>query len=209
MSNVAKLIIIDSDVWAKVSNVIDASSWFEIKPDTIEVPKKMVDGAPEWANVALSGWRDWLRFWGLETFREHPLAEKLLQLGMAVPPPTETEALRNIELQAKAQFAVNRSKWSGLSALERELVKYEDKFLEGYETEKFQRRHGVLKASQRYEWISKQTDGQMGIQQVRAILEEVTLVFGELVELEEIKKRDAEVDNAWRELVRETMREAA
>lgn len=205
----AKLIIVDSDVWAKVSNVIDASSWFEIKPDTIEVPKKTIEGAPEWAKVALSSWRDWLRFWGMETFREHPLAEKLLQLGMAVPPPTETEALRNIELQAKAQFAVNRSKWSGLSTLERELVKYEDRFLETFETESFQRRYGVLKTSQRYEWISKQTDGQIGVQQVRAILEEVTNVFGELVELEEIDKRNTEVDKAWRDLVRETMREVA
>lgn len=205
----SKIIVIDSEQWAKVSNVIDASSWYEIKPDMLEVPKKAVDGAPEWAKAALGGWREWLRFWGMESFREHPDAEKLLQLGMNVPPPTEDEALRNIELQSKAKFARNRSKWQGLSFLERELVKWEDKFLEGFQTDKFQRIHGVMTEHQRYEWISKQTHGQIGINQTRAILEEVTNIFGELVELEELEKRTIEINKEWRNLVRETMIEAA
>ena len=204
-----KVIVIADDEWNKLVSVVDPSSWYEIRPDMIDVPKKYIEDAPDWARAALGGWREWLRFWGLETFRDHPDAAALVELGMNVPPPTEGAALRNIELQAKAQFAKNRSMVPGLSDLERELINLEDRFLSTFETTKFQARYGVHTHAQRYQWVARQTQGRVGVQQARAILEEVSLVIGELVELEESENLTREIDKEWRNLVREVMREAA
>lgn len=204
-----KIIVIDADEWSKLSSAVDPDSWYEIQSDMLEVPKKYIEGAPDWAKAALGGWREWLRFWGLETFREHPLSVRMIELGMNVPPPTETEALRNIELQSKSQFAKNRSLFRGLSDLERELVNLEDRFLATFEDTKFQARYGVYNLSQRYQWVAKQTQGRIGVQQARAILEEVSLVIGELVELEQTENTTREIDKDFRQLVREVIREAA
>lgn len=209
MSILDKVIVISDAEWGRVVDTVDPSSWYEIRPDMLEVPKKYIEGAPGWAQAALGGWQEWLRFWGLETYREHPDAVKLIELGMNVPPPTETEALRNIELQAKSQFAKNRAMLPGLSDLERELINLEDRFLATFDSTKFQARYGIYTHAQRYQWVAKQTYGRVGVQQVRAILEEVSLVVGELIELEETENTTREVDKRWRELVREAMREAA
>lgn len=190
------------------SHIIPFSSWNTVEDGRLEVPKHDSEHLPEWAKVAAAGFADWLRFWGLETFREHPDVVQLMELGITAPPPTEDEALRNLELQAKALRAPKFARQI-LTEVEQYLFDLEREFLDHCDTIAFQRKYGVWRVTQRYQWVAERTKGQFGVHQVKAVLEEVSLVLGEYVTLDEEETHQRELEHAWRELVREAMRDAA
>lgn len=169
----------------------------------IPVPKRTNIDAPDWMQVAMVGFQRWLRFWELETYREHPLANKLIELGMSVPPPVEAESLRNLELRARARFAPPKA-LRVLSPLERELFRLEREFMRNHQTEKFIHRYGRVGIENRFHWIGGRVG--MGYRDVQSILNEVSLVLGEWVELEDA---EVSIDELWRDIVKETMKEVA
>lgn len=186
------------------------------------VPKRTDLDLPDWAQVALEGFDKWLRFWNIETYREHPLALKLVELGMVVPPPIEGDALRNLTRQALAMRGTRKMARSILDDTEMALWRLERFFMQYHGKQTFQRRYGVMNAEKRFVWIGRMTG--MSEQLARLMLEEISLVVGEAIETEQEWEMDQRVNRTletknmlvvnmtsdqWRNMVRSVMKESA
>lgn len=179
----------------------------KVDEEQLVPPKRFQPNTPDWAMVALAKWDEWLRFWGIDSYREHPQANnpEMIQLGTP-PPSTEKEALTNLTIAAAANYRNGRA-LQVLTPVERGLLKLERYFMMAYQKRDFRAKYGELETHQRFAWVAKQVN--MGTRTVRDILEEVSLVMGEF-EIDEMERVEIKrIDQQWRDLVREAICEAA
>lgn len=137
--------------------------------DKIIVPKKHIPTIPDWAQVALNGWRKgwqlWLAFWGIDRVRKVKAFSNGLDSPIAgsVPGYIERQAMRNL-CEAAIKLCTAKGVYK-LSVIDKTLIALERYYLANFERFEFRATYHAFQKtylppnadfqlSHRYLWIA-------------------------------------------------------